>query len=282
MILEEQQKIISPKQPYFVMNSSQYYKAVVMNYGISHFYAFYNNGAMDSSVFAIPDGCIDMYFCCDEKEPHAYICGTVFHPQIAFTEKNKYLFGVRFLPGNSIKFKNAVMSNFVESKIPFLDVIEDRRLVEDITSSRNFNRQIKLFMDRYLKLYYNSKVKNKHENLDKFLITNIIKNVGQIKIKELADETNYSVRYINKIFVQEFGLTPKVFSKMMRFQNLLSNLNNLELDLFNTDLTEIAVRLGYYDQSHMIKDFKQFTNTTPNKYIYSLRKTQYNKKLIIV
>ncbi|AZV56461.1 helix-turn-helix domain-containing protein [Clostridium sp. AWRP] len=282
MILEKQKKIISPKQPYFVMNSSRYYKAVVMNYGISHFYAFYNNGSMDSSVFAIPDGCIDMYFCCDEKEPNAYICGTVFHPQVAFTERNKYLFGVRFLPGNCIKFKNAHMSSFVESKIPFLDVIEDRKLVEDITSSRNFNHQIKLFMDRYLKLYYNSKVINKHEDLDKFLISNIIKNLGQIKIKELANETNYSVRYINKIFLQEFGLTPKVFSKMMRFQNLLSNLNNLELNMFNSDLTEIAIRLGYYDQSHMIKDFKQFTNTTPNKYIYSLKKTDYNNKLIII
>lgn len=113
-------------------------------------------------------------------------------------------------------------------------------------------------------------------------VTSIIKNAGQIKIKELADETHYSVRYINKTFLQEFGLAPKMFSKMMRFQNLLSNLNKFEFGIFNVDLTEIAVKLGYYDQPHMIKEFQQFTNTTPNKYIHSLRKTQYNKKIIIV
>ncbi len=65
MILKKE--VISPKQPYFVMNTSQYYKAVVMNYGISHFYAFRRNRTIDSSIFAIPDGSIDIYFCCDKK-----------------------------------------------------------------------------------------------------------------------------------------------------------------------------------------------------------------------
>lgn len=280
MILKKE--VISPKQPYFVMNTSQYYKAVVMNYGISNFYAFRRNRTIDSSIFAIPDGSIDIYFCCDKKNPSAYVCGTVLHPEIAFTEDNQYLFGVRFLPGNCIKSKNASMSDFVSSRVPFLDVMGDKRLFEGIITSRNFENQIKLFMHSYLKSYYDINTIGNRENLNRFLVSNIIENAGQMKIEELAEKTKYSVRYINKVFVQEFGLTPKSFSKMIRFQNLLSNLNELESGMFDTNLTEITMKIGYYDQSHMIKDFEHFTNTTPSKYMGLLRQTQYNKRLIIV
>ncbi len=274
--------IIFPKQPYFVMSTSRYYKAIVMNYGISHFYCFYNENTIENSAFAIPDGCIDIIFCCDEKDPSAYVCGTVLHPEIAYSEKNKYFFGVRFLPGNSIKFKNATMSDFIEAKIPFLDVIEDKDLFEQITSSKDLNYQIKVFMDKYIKSYIDFKTTNKYEDLKKSMMNNIMKTAGQIRVKELADVTGYSVRYINKMFSREFGVSPKIFCKMMRFQYLLTNLNDLKNDMFDTNLTQLAMELGYYDQSHMIKDFQEFTNTTPGEYMHSLKETEYKKRLVIV
>jgi len=46
------------------------------------------------------------------------------------------------------------------------------------------------------------------------------------KVKELADKTGYSVRYINKVFTDELGVPPKVFCKLIRFQYLLNSLND--------------------------------------------------------
>lgn len=274
--------IISPKQPYFVMATSHYYKAVVMNYGISHFYCFQKEDVGESSVIAIPDGCIDILFCCDDDEPYANICGTVLHPTLTDNKKNRYFFGVRFLPGSSFKFKNVTMSDLIEQEIPFLEVMEDKELFEKITSSRDFNYQIKIFMDKYLKIYEYSQMISKHKDLKKFIMSSIMKTAGQIRVNELAETTGYSVRYINKTFSQEFGLSPKVFCKLMRFQYLLSNLNELDKDMFDFNLAQVSMELGYYDQSHMIKDFYEFTNTTPNKYLHSLKETEYKKKIIII
>ncbi|MDD3140158.1 MAG: helix-turn-helix domain-containing protein [Lachnospiraceae bacterium] len=282
MSVDPKNMIIYPKQPYFVMVTSHYYKAVVMNYGISHFYCFQKDDIIENSFIAVPDGCIDILFCCDDKEPSANVCGTVLHPTLTHNKKNKYFFGVRFLPGNSFKFKDITISDLVEQEIPLLDVMEDRELFEKITSSRDFNYQIQVFMDKYLKFYEYSQITSKYKDLKKFMMSNIMQTAGKIKVNELADATGYSVRYINKTFSQEFGLSPKVFCKLMRFQYLLSTLNDFDKDIFDSNLAQISMELGYYDQSHMIKDFYEFTNTTPKKYIHSLKETEYKKRIIII
>nr|WP_320026901.1 helix-turn-helix domain-containing protein [uncultured Acetobacterium sp.] len=272
--------IVSPKQPYFVMATSRYYKAVVMNYGISHFYCF-NNDVIGNSVIAVPDGCIDMLFCCDDKKPYASVCGTVLHPKIVKNERN-YYFGIRFLPGLSLNLKNAAMSDFIENEIPFLEVIQDKELFDKITGSRDFNYQIQEFMKMYMKFYQKAQTTDKFLDLKNFMLKKINETAGQIKISELAEQAGYTVRYINKIFSEEFGLPPKIFCKLMRFQHLLSNLNEFDKNSFDANLAQLSIELGYYDQSHMIRDFYELTNTTPGKYIYSLKEKEYNKRLIVI
>lgn len=282
MILEPKIGTISLKQPYFVMTTSRYYKAEIMNYGISHFYCFEKDNIIENSMIGLPDGCIDILFCCDEKEPYANVIGTVLQPTRVQGKKGDYFFGVRFLPGNSLKFKDAKMSDFIEQQIPLLEVMDDKELFQQITSSRNFNYQIQVFMNKYLKFYESFYGADKYKDLKKIIIKKIIDSYGRIKVKELADMTGYSGRYIHKVFSEEFGLPPKVFCKLMRFQYLLNNLNIFSNDIFDTNLTQIAIELGYYDQSHMIKDFYEFTNTTPKKYVQYLKESEYKKKIVII
>ncbi|SPF56177.1 conserved hypothetical protein [Candidatus Desulfosporosinus infrequens] len=109
------------------------------------------------------------------------------------------------------------------------------------------------------------------------MLQEIMRTAGQVKVKELAEKTGYSLRYINRVFTDELGVPPKVFCKLMRFQHLLNNFND-EVP----DLVKLASKLGYYDQSHMIKDFNECTNTTPGKYLYFLKETQYKQRLLLV
>jgi len=52
-----------------------------------------------------------------------------------------------------------------------------------------------------------------------------------------------------------------LFRKISRFQKSLYLLANN-----NDSLTSIAHHCGYFDQSHFIKDFKEFTGTTPSEF----------------
>jgi len=273
-------QIVSPKQPYFVMATSRYYKAVMMDYGISHFYCFRNNVA-HNAVTIVPDGSLDIQFCCDEQNPHANISGTVLNPRIVENDQN-YFFGVRFLPGMACKLNKTDMSDFVENKVPFLEVIKDPELFEKITTSRDFKFQIQTFMTKYLTIYQQSQATDHLSDLKNFMLQKINETAGQIKVSELAEMAGYSVRYINKVFSKEFGLSPKVFCKLMRFQQLLTHLNAVDEKAFDINMAQISAELGYYDQSHMIKDFYELTNTTPGKYIHTLKETEYNKRLVVI
>jgi AraC-like DNA-binding protein len=272
----------SPKQPYFVLASTRYYKAEVMRYGISHFYSFYNDGSVDTTISAVPDGCVDILFCCDDAAPFASVCGTVLHSQLVNFKKNKYYFGVRFLPGYMLKLKNAKMSDFIEQQVSLSDLLDDREFFERITSSHDFKYQMQLFMDKYLRNNEAYQTENIFEEMREFLIKKIIESKGQIKVSELAKISGYSERYVSKMFNDELGLAPKVFCKLIRFQHLLYNMNEIDKDDNGLNLSELAIELGYYDQSHMIKDFNELSNITPTKYLHLLKKTDYKKRIILV
>ena len=70
----EKQIYMTPKQPFFVTSSRSYEKFILNRFGIVHFYHCFTG---TEPRYAIPDGCVDMVFCCNPKHPYAEICGTV-------------------------------------------------------------------------------------------------------------------------------------------------------------------------------------------------------------
>lgn len=133
--MEKDDLKIRPKQPYFVMAASKYYKSVVLKYGISHFYHFELTEEKEHVILAIPDGCIDILFCCDETHPEARICGTVLSPSLVFNQKATYYFGVRFLPGKVPDICNIPMSEAINQEIPLEEVIQDKDLIKKSPAS---------------------------------------------------------------------------------------------------------------------------------------------------
>jgi AraC-like DNA-binding protein len=80
-------------------------------------------------------------------------------------------------------------------------------------------------------------------------------------IKNVASRYGITSRYLQKLFSQHTGLTPKLYSKINRFQNSLQLVAKR-----NATLTAIAYECGYFDQSHFIKEFKSFTGILPSAY----------------
>jgi AraC-like DNA-binding protein len=67
---------------------------------------------------------------------------------------------------------------------------------------------------------------------------------------------------LQKNFKQITGYTPKEYTGIIRFNFLLNRM------LFSSkSLTETSYELGYFDQSHMIRDFRKVTGTSPTKFI---------------
>lgn len=106
---------------------------------------------------------------------------------------------------------------------------------------------------------------NKKQNLDlkiKQAIESILLSKGQENIEKLAETLRINLRTLERRFLNETGLSPKQFAKIIQFQ---SSLQQLTLKNY-TKLTDIVYENGYADQSHFIKVFKAFTGKTPKTF----------------
>ncbi|MBP1640168.1 MAG: Helix-turn-helix, AraC domain [Bacteroidetes bacterium] len=85
---------------------------------------------------------------------------------------------------------------------------------------------------------------------------------GLINAAELADASCLSRKQHEREFKKMVGLSPKQYLKVIRFQYTLYAHQQFPGD----SLTELAYRCGYFDQSHMINDFRQLSGITPGQY----------------
>lgn len=82
------------------------------------------------------------------------------------------------------------------------------------------------------------------------------------RVREVSESTGYSAKRFIRLFQDNVGLTPKMFCRVQRFQRVLDRL----VDGLQTPFACLAVDCGYFDQSHLIRDFRQFSGVTPCQY----------------
>lgn len=87
----------------------------------------------------------------------------------------------------------------------------------------------------------------------------IIKNGGLVNIESLAANACMSKRNFERIFINEIGMTAKELCCISRFNNAL----DLKLNSPSMNWTSIAHQSGFFDQMHLIKDFKRFCGEAP-------------------
>ncbi|MEO7767494.1 MAG: helix-turn-helix transcriptional regulator [Ferruginibacter sp.] len=95
----------------------------------------------------------------------------------------------------------------------------------------------------------------------------IIKTNGQLSVKQLRQQLSIGERTFERRFVAQVGISPKQFSKIIKFQLSLNQLK----DNSYSKLTDVVYDNGFADQSHFIRVFKSYTRKTPKKFNSSLQ-----------
>ena len=83
------------------------------------------------------------------------------------------------------------------------------------------------------------------------------------RTREMARRVGLSQRRLITLFKQDVGITPKLFSRIRRFQRTLRLIRHSAAP----DWSTIALDAGYCDQSHMIRDFAAFSGFSPADYV---------------
>ena len=86
---------------------------------------------------------------------------------------------------------------------------------------------------------------------------------GTRAIREVSEQTGLSQRRFIGLFRREVGLTPKLFCRIRRFQEVVRLVGNQR----DVEWTDVALGCGYFDQAHFVNDFRAFSGITPNAYL---------------
>jgi AraC-like DNA-binding protein len=78
----------------------------------------------------------------------------------------------------------------------------------------------------------------------------------------LSQHVNLSQRHIERLYQQQVGLSPKFYSRLLRIEAARKALKQP-----NDSLTGLGLSLGFYDQSHFIREFKAIVGMTPSAYM---------------
>src|SRR5262245_38633389 len=84
-----------------------------------------------------------------------------------------------------------------------------------------------------------------------------------VKVRDLARRVGLSQRRFIQLFTAEVGLTPKLYGRVRRFQRA----RELVRRATEPDWAAVAVACEFFDQSHLIRDFGEFSGLSPVAYL---------------
>lgn len=206
--------------------------------------AFYKNGHALPTAF-MSGVKIDPYIC--NVHNHSVVTIT-FYPQAI-----KQLFGIEL---SELNDEIVEADHFVPSDL-------NSRLMH----ARDYKEKIAILTDFLFKKIDDSRQAD-------FLIREGIQLINDTdidaSIKMLSQHFSISSRQLERRFKSATGLSPKLFMRTARFEKAIQLIkeNNFE------NLSNIAFYLNYTDQSHFIKDFKEFSGFTPKAFFDQHQKTQ--------
>jgi AraC-like DNA-binding protein len=89
------------------------------------------------------------------------------------------------------------------------------------------------------------------------------KNQAGPRVREAAKYLGLSQRRLIQVFKAEVGMTPKLFSRIQRFQKTRTFIQHNP----SINWADLAIDLGYFDQSHFIREFLEFSGLSPTDYL---------------
>ncbi|GAB3643424.1 DUF6597 domain-containing transcriptional factor [Spirosoma arcticum] len=254
------------------MNYEQIQPPAQLNEYVRYFWTLESSADTSQKTFrTIADGCPGLIFQQAEKGvlyqnkkqlPAVFLFGqSTKYAEIALRGQFSTV-GVYFYP-NALKSIFGLNAEELTNSCLDLNMLAAKQgshLLEQLSNAPSINSQIEL-----LSSYLFHQYKENNVQVDEpmhYALTQLIESRGNVSLKELQQSLRLSERSLERKFKQYVGISPKLFSRICRFQ---TSLNQLRANNYGK-LSDIAFENEYADQSHFIRAFKEFAGFSPCQY----------------
>ena len=171
------------------------------------------------------------------------------------------VFGISFYPHGIYPLLKVPMKEFT-GKVEDLDnVLGDfSGFIADIMADNNISAEERIRVME--KIILEKMDCGCLDNKEKMVFSDFY--VNSKSVKDFCSKSGINIKYLERLFFKYTGVSPKVFSRITRFQRISREM--LYYRNYN-NLTELAYDGEYYDQTHFIKEFRKFSGVTPGKFL---------------
>lgn len=176
---------------------------------------------------------------------------------------------VGFKPGGLHQLIGVPMHELIDQNYSASDILgrEADGVLEQLRNTTDWSQLIAIVENFLLRKLSRPK---EAEPFDLAISVLISKN-GNLPIEKVAATACLSLKQFERKCKDRIGLPPKLFARLIRF----SNAYRLREANPQISWTSICYECGYFDQMHLIRDFKEFAGVTPKIITNDLRKTPY-------
>ena len=202
-----------------------------------------------------PDACVDIVF---SRSGGLRVIGAMTTRREFSLLANEQVTGIRFRPGAAAGFLRISQRELTDGAVPLEELWgpRGRELQLRLEDSDSPAQRLELLSGCL------SVPEGRKTPIEK-AVDFMVDARGQISLEAVARQINLSLRQFRRVCAQATGLPPKLLCRILRFRTALSALS-ADNCLSGSDL---AVECGYFDQAHLIEDFREFSGTTPSGHL---------------
>lgn len=222
----------------------------------------------------LPDGALEMIInlgdpqtLCAVDHPNkrmvfrrSWISGERIEPILIDETGYVHLIGVRLRASGGWPFLGIPMREFSSQVVeldsvlgPEINELRDR-LGEKTTDAARFD---------LLEDWLRTRQRTSPTRAVSYALRAIQSGADSVRIGQMAEEIGISHKHLLREFDRCVGLTPKVFSRLCAFQRVIQSVGHRK----DVEWADTATTCGYYDQAHLIREFRAFSGFTPATYL---------------
>lgn len=209
----------------------------------------------------VPNPCVNMVM----EDHRSGIYGVASRMYTKKIEGKGQVFGVKFQPGGFYPFIKSPISMLTDQALSIESVFGTDAIgyEQQLKSETEPAGMIALTESLFLQQL---PAQDEAITVINQMIASILEDRDLTRVEQLCGLFHINKRKLQRMFNQYVGISPKWVIKLYRLQNAAAAMDSGS----HHDLLKLSADLGYYDQSHFIKDFKSIIGKTPEEYAKSI------------
>jgi len=225
----------------------------------------FKTGNEEDIIELVPDACLNILLELDTACPHAVLSGASLKPKQLKLKSNTTYFGFKPYSNLGIKSPGTGFNELINYSADLTCVYpQANRLIEDMLDAGTMDERIGIFLNFAIDNLVDHSYSPTFVDYLAIILCSAHEN---IVFSSIGTSIGYSERYCRGKFKECFGLSPKQYSSIIRFQNALKALVSGSCG----ELSSLAAECGYFDQAHLTHEFRRYINTPPDKFLRSFQ-----------